>query len=143
MKRTRNEAANQRIHLSYISAKLRQIFEGWNGVRALATLRAFPLPCDLQGLSADEVYRRVAQTGHETVRRCKRQSRSVRLLSCAARSIGYRSALDEARRDLKFPRRNCRKAFTDWERSPLGPFRGRPEISAITGMDGSSCDATG
>lgn len=31
------------------------VFPDWTALRSLASLRAFPLPCDLQGLSADDV----------------------------------------------------------------------------------------
>jgi transposase len=81
--------------------EFRQVFEEWNGVRALATLRAFPLPRDLRGLSVDEV---IAGWRKQGMKRCGGASGkavAMRLLNCAANSIGNRRAIEEARRDLR------------------------------------------
>jgi len=80
--------------------EFREVFPDWTSVRSLASLRAFPLPCDLDGLTAEEV---VGEWRKQGMKRCagvSGKAKAVALLRCAARSIGNQRATEEARRDL-------------------------------------------
>lgn len=82
--------------------EFREVFKDWTAVRSLASLRAFPLPRDLDGLTAEEV---IDQWRKQGMKRCggpSGKAKAVELLRCAARSIGNRQATEEARRDLHY-----------------------------------------
>jgi len=81
--------------------EFRQLFPDWTVVRSLASLQAFPLPCDLQGLTVDDV---IEGWRHEGMKRCagiSGKAKAEELLRLASCSIGNRSATDEAKRDLQ------------------------------------------
>lgn len=81
--------------------EFQEVFPDWTVLRSLASLRAFPLPCDLRGLTADEV---IEQWRKQGMRRCggvSGKAKAVELLRTAASSIGDSRAVDEARRDLQ------------------------------------------
>jgi transposase len=82
--------------------EFRKVFPDWTVPRALASLRAFPLPVDLKDLTADEV---IEQWRKQGMKRCggpTGKAKAVELLRAAAQSIGHRRAWDEARRDLQW-----------------------------------------
>lgn len=81
--------------------EFRKVFPDWTVSRSLASLRAFPLPCDLKGLTADEV---IAHWRKQGMKRCggvSGKAKAVELLRRAAGSIGDRRAVEEAGRDLQ------------------------------------------
>jgi transposase len=76
------------------------IFKDWTCPRSMATLKEFPSPLDLQGLSVTQVI----QGWGEHMKRPGGASgiqRAAHLISEAQKSIGETSALQEAKRDLK------------------------------------------
>lgn len=81
--------------------EFRQVFREWTALRALASLRAFPLPSDLRKLSADDVIEQWRRQGMKRAGGVSGKAKAVQLLLAAARSIGDTRASEEARRDLE------------------------------------------
>jgi len=81
--------------------EFRQLFPDWTVVRSLASLRAFPLPCDLHGLTVDDVIDRWRQQGMKRCAGVSGKAKAEELLRLAACSIGSQCAMDEAKRDLQ------------------------------------------
>jgi len=81
--------------------EFRQVFKEWDGVRALATLRAFPLPQTLRKLTEDEVIKGWQEQGMKRAAGGSGKAKAVQLLQAAALSIGKRGTESEAQRDLK------------------------------------------
>ena len=77
-----------------------QVFKEWNGVRALATLQAFPAPSDVVENDVDTMIETWRRAG---MRRCGGQEGRVyaaRLLAAAKRSIGLCDTEQELKRNL-------------------------------------------
>lgn len=81
--------------------EFRDVFKEWDGKRAIATLRAFPLPCDLKGKSIEEVIQAWYDQGMRRAGGRTGMDRAANLLAAAANSIGERRAPEEARKDLQ------------------------------------------
>lgn len=77
------------------------VFPDWTVSRSLASLRAFPLPSDLQGRNEDEVIEHWREQGMKRAGGASGKVKAVHLLQTAARSIGDTRATEEARRDLQ------------------------------------------
>ncbi len=77
------------------------VFQDWTVPRALASLRAFPLPSDLKPLTADNVIEGWRQQGMKRAGGASGKVKAVGLLQAAARSIGRTDVSEEARRDLQ------------------------------------------
>lgn len=80
--------------------EFRSVFSEWDGIRALATLRAFALPADLRNLNADEVMEGWRSQGMRRVAGVRGRAKAIELLNAAARSIGKAVTQDAARRDI-------------------------------------------
>lgn len=80
--------------------EFRQVFKEWTAARSLASLRSFPSPCDLQGLSVDEIIQGWGKQGMKRPGGVTGKMTAVRLLQAASRSIGDTRVPEEARRDL-------------------------------------------
>lgn len=78
-----------------------RVFPDWTVSRALASLRAFPLPSDLRNLNADDVIERWREQGMKRAGGTSGKAKAIQLLQMAARSIGRTEASEEARRDLQ------------------------------------------
>lgn len=81
--------------------EFRQVFKDWTVPRSLASLRAFPLPSDLQDLTADEMIEQWYEQGMRRAGGVTGKNKAVQLLKAAARSIGDTRAPEEARRELQ------------------------------------------
>lgn len=80
--------------------EFRSVFLEWDGVRSLATLKAFPLPVDLQQLNADEVMEGWRSQGMRRVAGASGKAKAVELLNAAAHSVGKSNTNDAARHDI-------------------------------------------
>jgi transposase len=80
--------------------EFRQVFKEWDGVRAIASLKAFPLPIDLEGLTTEDVLNRWYEQGMRRAGGASGRAKAVALLQAAACSIGDTRVPVEARRDL-------------------------------------------
>ncbi|EFM08660.1 transposase IS116/IS110/IS902 family protein [Paenibacillus curdlanolyticus YK9] len=80
--------------------EFRHVFPEWDGVRALATLKAFALPAELRKLNAEEVVEGWRSQGMRRVAGASGKAKAVELLSAAARSIGKSNTNDAARQDI-------------------------------------------
>lgn len=81
--------------------EFRHVFRDWTALRALASLRAFPLPSDMKGLDADAVIDHWRKQGMKRPGGVSGKATAAALLMAASRSIGAQGASDEARRDLQ------------------------------------------
>ncbi|RXZ76850.1 IS110 family transposase, partial [Paenibacillaceae bacterium] len=77
-----------------------KVFKEWDGVRALATLRAFPLPMDLKQLQVEEVIEGWIAQGMKRASGRSGRAKAAALLRTAARSVGRCPVAGEARREL-------------------------------------------
>ncbi|MWC29885.1 IS110 family transposase [Paenibacillus sp. MMS18-CY102] len=80
--------------------EFRSVFPQWDGVRPLATLKAFALPEDLRHLNADEVLEGWRNQGMRRVAGASGKAKAVELLQAAALSIGNSNTNDAARQDI-------------------------------------------
>ena len=80
--------------------EFRSVFSEWDGVRSLATLKAFALPEDLQQLSVDDVLEGWREQGMRRVAGVSGRSKAAQLLAAAARSIGKSDTNDAARQEI-------------------------------------------
>ncbi|MFM9282206.1 IS110 family RNA-guided transposase [Paenibacillus jiagnxiensis] len=81
--------------------EFRSVFPDRTVLRSLASLHAFPLPVDLQGLRADEVIEAWREQGMKRAGGVSGKEKAARLLLAAAHSIGDTQAPEETRRDLQ------------------------------------------
>lgn len=87
--------------IDFYFPEFRSVFPDWTVPRSLASLRAFPLPSDLQGWRADQVIQNWRDQGMKRAGGIRGREKAVQLLTAAARSIGDTSVSVEARRDLQ------------------------------------------
>ncbi|PZD95757.1 IS110 family transposase [Paenibacillus sambharensis] len=80
--------------------EFRQVFPNWATLRSLASLKAFPLPSDLEGLDVDAVIAQWRDQGMKRASGVSGRAKAAELLAAATRSIGDRQALQEARDDI-------------------------------------------
>lgn len=80
--------------------EFRSVFPEWDGVRSLATLKAFALPNDLQQLDVDSVLEGWREQGMRRVAGASGRAKAAQLLAAAARSIGKSGTNDAARQDI-------------------------------------------
>ncbi|MBU5445687.1 IS110 family transposase [Paenibacillus sp. MSJ-34] len=81
--------------------EFQHVFKDWTAERSLASLRAFPLPYDVQGLRADEVIERWREQGMRRPGGVTGKAKAVQLIQAAKRSIGRTEGVEQARRDLQ------------------------------------------
>lgn len=81
--------------------EFRQVFPDWTMLRSVASLHAFPLPCDLKGLSNEEVIDQWRKQGMRRASGVSGRVKAEALLTAAARSIGDTRATEEARQDIR------------------------------------------
>ncbi|QKS47016.1 IS110 family transposase (plasmid) [Paenibacillus cellulosilyticus] len=80
--------------------EFRSVFQEWNGIRSLATLKAFALPDDLRDLNAEEVMEGWRNQGMRRVAGVSGKAKAVELLNAAAHSIGKSHTNDAARQEI-------------------------------------------
>lgn len=80
--------------------EFRSVFQEWDGVRSLATLKAFALPDDLRKLTAEEVMEGWRNQGMRRVAGVTGKAKAVELLHAASLSIGKSNTNDAARQDI-------------------------------------------
>jgi transposase len=80
--------------------EFRRVFPDWTVRRSLASLQAFPLPCDLQHQTVDSIIDAWREQGMKRAGGSTGRVKAAELLSAARRSIGESGVPDEARRDL-------------------------------------------
>jgi transposase len=80
--------------------EFRQVFKDWTCLRSIASLKAFPLPNDLQGLTAEEVIQGWYEQGMRRAGGLTGRAKAEELHRAASSSIGYTRSLEEARRDI-------------------------------------------
>lgn len=76
------------------------VFKDWTVERSLASLRAFPLPCEVQDLDTDEVIQRWHEKGMRRPGGVSGKAKAVQLIQAAKHSIGRTEGVEQARRDL-------------------------------------------
>jgi len=81
--------------------EFRSVFREWSGLRALATLRALPLPSDLRGLQAAEIVEQWRKQGMKRAGGASGLAKAAQLVAAATRSMGDSRVPEEARRDIQ------------------------------------------
>lgn len=81
--------------------EFRQVFPDWTVLRSMMSLHAFPLPCDLKGLSCDEVIEQWRKQGMRRAAGVSGRAKAAALLTAAASSIGDIRSTEEARQDIR------------------------------------------
>jgi len=82
--------------------EFRRVFKDWKETeRAIATLRLFPLPCDLKGRTAEEIVEAWRSQGMKRPGGARGKAIAAELLRAAERSIGYTRAPAEARQAIR------------------------------------------
>jgi len=104
--------------------EFRQVFKDWTSVRSIAALKAFPLPSDLQGLTAEDVVQKWYEQGMRRAGGATGKAVAVKLLYAASRSIGNTHAPEEARRDLA-------RLIDDYERLQQQLAEMQEEVEAL------------
>lgn len=100
--RSQNSLGNRIVRwIDLYFPEFRKVFRDWTVPRALATLRAFPLPCDLQGLTVDEVITGWRKQGMKRCGGARGEAKARELLKLAENSIGDQRAVNEARRNVQ------------------------------------------
>jgi len=116
--------------------EFRQLFPDWTAVRSLASLHAFPLPCDLHGLTVtvDDVIEGWRRQGMKRCSGVSGRAKAEELLRLAACSIGNRSALNEAKQDLQRLLKAYQDTLSDLEEIPAvgGSLIGRDSSGGAT-----------
>lgn len=77
-----------------------QVFKVWNGVRALATLQAFPAPSDILENDIDMMIQKWRSVGMKRCGGNEGRAYAARLLSAAKQSIGLCDTEQELKRNL-------------------------------------------
>jgi transposase len=80
--------------------EFRRVFPEWDGIRSLATLKAFALPADLRFLQVDEVIEGWRSQGMRRVAGASGRVKAVQLLDAAAHSVGKSNTADAARQEI-------------------------------------------
>jgi transposase len=80
--------------------EFQSVFREWDGVRSLATLKAFALPDDLRHLSVGEVIQEWRNQGMRRVAGVSGHAKAVQLLNAAAHSVGKSNTNDAARQEI-------------------------------------------
>jgi len=80
--------------------EFRKVFKEWDGVRSLATLKAFALPTDLQELDVQSVIKGWRSQGVKRAGGVTGERTAAALLAAAKYSIGKSSTPNEAKRDI-------------------------------------------
>jgi transposase len=81
--------------------EFRRVFKDWTVPRSIASLRAFALPDDLKGRTIEQLLTGWQKQGMKRPGGNRGIAKAEELLAAAARSIGDRSAVEQAGRDLK------------------------------------------
>jgi len=86
--------------LDEIFPEFTSVFKEWDGPRALATLKAFPLPADLRNETIDSVVSGWRKNGMKRAGGLKGQQIAAHLLETARRSIGITDTAAELKRRI-------------------------------------------
>lgn len=78
-----------------------KVFKDWSCPRAIATLKAFPLPEDLVRLSIEKVIEGWHKAGMKRASGARGRECAARLLAAARASVGLTGFTDELRREIK------------------------------------------
>lgn len=78
-----------------------QVFKEWDGTRALATLRAFPLPADVMQMDAEAIVQGWVAQGMKRAGGVSGKAKASSLLHAAARSIGKAAIGTEAHQEIR------------------------------------------
>jgi transposase len=81
--------------------EFRSVFPDWTIRRSLASLLAFPLPCDLQDQTVDKIIAGWREQGMKRAGGSSGRAKAAELLAAARRSIGESGVPDEARLDIR------------------------------------------
>ena len=81
--------------------EFRRVFPDWTVPRSLATLRAFGLPDDVKTLTVEQILMGWQEQGMKRPGGNRGAAKAEELLAAAANSVGDRSAMKQASRDLK------------------------------------------
>jgi transposase len=81
--------------------EFRGVFKDWSTLRSLASLQAFPLPCDVQGKCVDDVIEGWREQGMKRAGGPSGRAKAAQLLAMAASSIGESGVPEEARKDIQ------------------------------------------
>jgi transposase len=76
------------------------VFSEWNGIRALATLKSFPLPSDIQKRTVAEIIAGWREAGMKRAGGCLGTRIAASLLVTAQRSIGLTETAQEMKRQI-------------------------------------------
>jgi transposase len=76
------------------------VFKEWDGTRALATLKAFPLPADLRELSVDSIIEGWRESGMKRAGGSSVRKIAARLLATARRSVGITDFAGDLKRRI-------------------------------------------
>jgi transposase len=74
------------------------VFKDWKGKTALQSLRHFPLPCDVQRFSVEQI----VEIWRQKVQRSVGLKRAEQLMDAAQQSIGLKTGLNMARMEIQF-----------------------------------------
>lgn len=117
-----------------------QVFPDWTVPRAIASLHAFPLPCDVKERKVEEIIVCWREQGMQRAGGNRGKEKAVQLLQAAARSIGETRVPEEAKKDLKRLLRAYEQNVTELEQikeeieEVLGDIPSVPLIQSIPGM---------
>jgi transposase len=76
------------------------VFKEWNGPRAIATLKAFPLPTDLEALTIEQVIDGWRQAGMQRAGGSRGRQLAALLLASARNSVGLTDVASEIKRQV-------------------------------------------
>lgn len=91
------------------------MFKEWDCPRALATLKAFPLPADLREQSIESIIKSWRENGMKRAGGLRGQQIAARLLTTACRSVGVTDIAAEFKRRIGrlLERYEATAAYTD------------------------------
>lgn len=84
--------------LDQVFPEFTSVFKEWNGPRAIATLKEFPLPGDLKGLTIEQVIDGWRKGGMQRAGGAQGRERATLLLATACRSVGLTDIGPEIKR---------------------------------------------
>jgi transposase len=86
--------------LDIVFPEFKNIFNEWNGPRAIATLKAFPLPSEVRDLSIDAVILGWKTYGMQRAGGQSGRQKAAELLSISRRSVGCTDMASEIKQEL-------------------------------------------
>lgn len=86
--------------LDHVFPEFTCVFKEWNCPTGLATLKAFPLPADLKGLTADQIIDGWRKMGMQRCGGSRGKQRATLLIHTACRSVGLTGTALEMKRQI-------------------------------------------